>query len=91
MRKGWIDFEEESAEWQVNKFADYFLVTDEAVKYYISPDVIAQECMVPLSVAERRFLELAMYAECSCPECFGTRVFRIGLDHFCWTCRTSFL
>src|SRR5271157_2843802 len=26
VKKGWIDFEQQSAEWQANKFADYFLI-----------------------------------------------------------------
>lgn len=90
-KREWIDFEEQSAEWQANKFADYFLVSDRDVEYYISPDVISRVCQVPLSVAERRFLEIAKYAVCSCQECFGTKVYRIRLDHFCWSCRTAFM
>jgi hypothetical protein len=91
VKKGWIDFEELSAEWQANKFADYFLVTDQELMHYISPDVIAKICRAPLAVAERRFLEIAAMAECCCQKCFGTRVYRIRLDHFCWTCRESFM
>jgi IrrE N-terminal-like domain len=91
VKKGWIDFEQHSAEWQANKFADYFLVTDQELLRFISPDVIAKFCKVPLAVAERRFLEVARMAQCCCQQCFGTRVYRIRLDHFCWTCRQSFM
>ncbi len=91
VKKGWIDFEQQSAEWQANKFADYFLITNQELLHYISPDVIAGVCKVPLDVAERRFLEVATMAECCCQQCFGTRVYRICLDHFCWTCRQSFM
>jgi hypothetical protein len=91
VKKAWINFEEESAESQANKFADYFFITDEELAHYISPDVIAGVCKIPLEVAERRFLEVATMAECCCKGCFGTRVYRIRLDHFCWTCRESFM
>ena len=34
VKKGWIDFKEQSAEWQANRFADYFLITDEELTKY---------------------------------------------------------
>jgi hypothetical protein len=91
VKKGWISFNEESAEWQANKFADYFLVLDEDVYRYISPAVIAEYCQVPKDLAERRFLELATMAECSCSNCFSTKVYRLNCDHYCWNCGHSFL
>lgn len=91
IKKAWIPFVEDSAEWQANKFADYFLVLDGDIYHYISPAVIAQYCQVPTNVAERRFLEIAKMAECSCPECFGTKVYRLNSDHYCWGCGNSFL
>jgi hypothetical protein len=91
VKKDFIDFKEQSAEWQANSFADCFLITDGDVAHYISPDVLPQICMVPPDVAERRFLDVAQPAETCCPECYGTKVYRLRLDHFCWTCRRSFM
>jgi IrrE N-terminal-like domain len=91
VKKEWIDFQEQSAEWQANKFAACFLVTDREIEHYISPDVLSQICMVPLDVAERQFLEIAQLAETCCQECCGTKVYRVRSDHFCWTCRKSFM
>lgn len=91
VKRDWIDFKEQSAEWQANRFADCFLVSDEEIIEYVSPDVIATKCRVPIDVAERRFHEIAKLAEFSCRECFGTNVYRIRTDHFCWSCRRSYL
>jgi Zn-dependent peptidase ImmA (M78 family) len=91
LKQNYIDFEELSAEWQANRFADCFLVTDREIDNYISPDVLAQVCMVSLDIAERRFLDVAGPAETCCPDCYGTKVYRLRSDHFCWTCRKSFM
>jgi hypothetical protein len=90
IKKPWISFNEDSAEWQANTFADHFLVRDSDVYKYISPDVIADICQVPLEAAERRFRELAKTGQCCCEACFNSRVYRINTDHFCWSCRKCF-
>jgi hypothetical protein len=91
VKEDYIDFKEQSAEWQANTFADCFLIIDSQIEHYISPDVLSKVCMVPLDVAERRFLEFAKPAETCCPDCFGTKVYRLRSDHFCWKCRKSFM
>ena len=48
LKQNYIDFEELSAEWQANRFADCFLVTDREIDNYISPDVLAQVGIGPL-------------------------------------------
>ena len=47
-----------SAEWQANTFADYFLVPNDYVSETDTPKDISVKCNVPLDVAERRWTEV---------------------------------
>jgi hypothetical protein len=91
IKKDWISFNEESAEWQADTFADYFLVIDDEIYGNILPSLIADSCQVPRKVADRRFFELAKVAECSCPKCCGSRVYRLRNDHVCSECWHVFM
>ena len=91
VKKKWIDFDEESAEWQANKFADYLLVTDDQIQHTITPELIAAICNVTEEVASRRYFEIAKPAQCCCERCYGTRVFRIISIHSCQECGHKFM
>jgi hypothetical protein len=91
VRKGWVDFDQQSAEWQANTFADYFLIPDEEIFEFIAPAVVSAVCQTPKSAADRRFFQVAELAQCCCEKCLGTNVYRIRSCHFCWSCEACFM
>lgn len=50
--------QENSAEWQADTFAGYFLLPDNLVAAFNSPAEIAAACSVPLDLARKRFMEV---------------------------------
>jgi hypothetical protein len=66
---------ENSAEWQANTFADYFLLPTSIVSAFGSPAAIVAACSVPLDLAERRFAQVREERLCRknsgdyCPTC----------------------
>jgi hypothetical protein len=65
--KAWLP--EESAEWQADRFSDYFLVSDEEVAWCVTPNCIANYCAVTREVAIRRLGRKFRYSGEACPKC----------------------
>jgi predicted SprT family Zn-dependent metalloprotease len=86
IKKDWIQFDQESAEWQANVFAEYFLISDVELKTYMSLFELGMHCSVDKSVATRRVQ--AKYKACgySCPECRADSVIQIGITQKCFEC-----
>jgi Zn-dependent peptidase ImmA (M78 family) len=79
----WI--KEEQAEWQANKFADYFLVSDFSLDTLITPAEISIYCSVEREVALRRLGKLQITGN-NCGNCGDYSVFRRGLIEKCDNC-----
>jgi len=84
---------EESAEWQANKFADSFLVPRHVAASFNDASELAQYCHVELECAKRRIDEiriLAMknknYSGNACEECGDFRIKSFGSSHLCENC-----
>jgi hypothetical protein len=75
---------EESGEWQAHTFADYFLVSDLAIRAYITPTNISIYCNVERDVAVRRLGDIK-YTEQRC-ECGNDEVVLLGLIGKCDVC-----
>jgi hypothetical protein len=89
-------FEETSAEWQADRFADHLLLPDNILAGYESIEQIVIECAVSPDLAERRFpkkksLELfrSRFMGDPCPECFGFTLLRNGGFLECDRCGAS--
>jgi hypothetical protein len=87
VRRKWIDFEELSAEWQANTFADHFLLSDGSIARFIFPRAIANNCFVEREVVVRRLGggKVNLTGEC-CPECGSDQVYRSGMLMCCGIC-----
>jgi predicted SprT family Zn-dependent metalloprotease len=82
----WISFEEESGEWQANKFAEHALVSDEDVCSFITPRAISVHCAVEYDVARRRLGKSFKYSGECCQECGSFTLVRSGAWFKCDTC-----
>lgn len=85
-----------SAEWQANEFAHYFLVPDNVVKIFTKSEDIAAICEVEDRVAEKRYYEhnRPQLPKCSpnggrCPHCFRYAVYRVKSGAVCLVCRNE--
>jgi hypothetical protein len=58
----------ESAEWQANKFASFFLMPSHIIREFVSPAQIAESCHVSQQAARIRFNEIA-HPSRPLPEC----------------------
>jgi hypothetical protein len=65
--KAWID--QESSEWQADRFADHLLVTDADVRSFCAPNAIVNHCAVTLELALRRLSPRFRYLDEYCPRC----------------------
>ena len=82
----WINFEEESAEWQADKFASHFLITDENVENLIAPRFIAIGCGVPVGVARRKIGSRFSFTGDCCSKCGNFTLVRGQYNMRCDTC-----
>jgi hypothetical protein len=87
-KKKWISREEESAEWQANTFADFFLISDGEIENHITPSDVAIFCMVEKEVAMRRLAPLAYIGE-YCGWCGNAAIIRRGTTEKCDNCRST--
>ena len=87
--KKWIDFREQSAEWQANTFADHFLVSDASIDKYFLPGRVAAFCGVENKVAIRRVGNRVTLVGNYCPECGNSSLYRVGLVECCDVCNWS--
>jgi IrrE N-terminal-like domain len=85
-KKKWIPLAEESAEWQANTFADYFLISDEEADAYITPVDAAIFCAVEREVALRRLAPISYVGEYC--QCGGARI-RRGIVEKCECCGSA--
>src|SRR5208337_363910 len=65
----WISFDEESGEWQANKFAEHVLILEDDVHNYVTPLSISIHCAVEYEVAKRRLGKSFKYSGECCQEC----------------------
>jgi Zn-dependent peptidase ImmA (M78 family) len=86
-KQRWISREEESAEWQANTFADFFLISDAEIQNHITPSDIAIFCGVEKEVALRRSAPIPYVGEC-CGWC-GAAMIRRGTTEKCENCRST--
>jgi uncharacterized protein DUF955 len=89
IKSKWITFDEESGEWQANKFADHALVLARDINSFITPRSIAINCGVEYEVARRRLGKKLSLSGESCPHCGGLTMVRNGTCQICDTCGTS--
>lgn len=82
----WIQKDELSAEWQADRFADYFLVSDAEVQFCITPNAIANHCGVERDVAIRRLGKKFKYFGDCCAACGNFALVRRGADSKCDIC-----
>jgi hypothetical protein len=82
--KAWIDGE--SSEWQADRFLDHFLVTDQDVEHYRTPNAIANHCAVELDIVFRRLGKSFRYSGECCPKCSNFTLFGEGGSLKCDTC-----
>ncbi|MBV9395289.1 MAG: ImmA/IrrE family metallo-endopeptidase [Methylobacteriaceae bacterium] len=76
-RKKWIQREEESAEWQANVFADYFLLLHHHTTVLPPTDLAIRAC-IPLDIV-RRFQDVKpVMAGEACPGCGNFSLVRTG-------------
>lgn len=87
VRRKWIDFDELSAEWQANTFADHFLVSDASIERFVFPRAIANNCFVERQVAISRLGggKSILTGDC-CPECGNNEVYQAGMLMCCGIC-----
>jgi predicted SprT family Zn-dependent metalloprotease len=86
IKQKWIQFDEESAEWQANVFADCFLVSDSDIDNSTSVFELAMLCSVDRSTAVRRLH--ARYRCCgyACETCGSNSVLQVGITRQCIEC-----
>jgi hypothetical protein len=82
--KAWPD--EESSEWQADRFGDHLLVTDRDLALYKAPNAIANHCAVELDLAFRRLGNSFRYGGEACRECGNFTMVRNGTCLKCDTC-----
>jgi hypothetical protein len=87
-KQKWITMDEESAEWQANTFADFFLISDAELQNYITPTDIAIFCGVEREVAIRRSAPVPYAGEC-CGWCGSAAMVRRGTIEKCDNCRST--
>jgi hypothetical protein len=85
LREKWI-LEEESAEWQADRFCEYFLISDSDVKAYVTPNAISTHCAVPHHKAYRRLGRQFQYTDDICPNCGNLTMVRCPRYLICDTC-----
>jgi predicted SprT family Zn-dependent metalloprotease len=86
VKQKWIQFEEESAEWQANVFAEYFLISDLEIQRFTCVFEMSNYCAIEKSVAMRRLH--ALYKGCGycCPTCGANCVLQVGTRQNCFEC-----
>jgi hypothetical protein len=77
--------DENSAEWQAHKFAEYFLLLDRDLQEYVSQRWIAIWCLVDEEIVRRRFRRQLSQIADFCDRCGGA-IFRAGLRTRCDIC-----
>jgi hypothetical protein len=82
--KAWQD--NESSEWQADRFLDYFLITDQDIALYKAPNAIANHCAVEFHVVFRRLGASFRYSGECCPECGEFTLMNEGHSLKCDTC-----
>ncbi len=85
--KAWQD--EESAEWQADRFADHFLISDGELHEYVTPSAISNYCAVLREVALRRLGKQFRYTGECCPHCWNFTLVNAGLYDKCDVCASS--
>ena len=83
--KAWLN--EESSEWQADRFADYSLVTDAELERYRTPRTIASYCAVTREVALRRLGPKFKYSGDPCPGCGNFTLTQSDSFLWCDTCQ----
>jgi predicted SprT family Zn-dependent metalloprotease len=86
VKQKWIQFDEESAEWQANVFAEYFLISDWEILHSKSVFELSMLCSVDKSAALRRLH--ARYKSCgyACQTCRANSVLQVGTTQRCFEC-----
>jgi predicted SprT family Zn-dependent metalloprotease len=86
VKQKWIQFDEESAEWQANVFAEYFLISDLEIEHSKSLFELVMLCSIDKAVAIRRLH--ANYKSCgyACQTCGANAVFQVGTTQRCFEC-----
>ena len=87
MSRAWLP--EELAEWQADRFSDYFLVSDDEIRRYVTPNSIANYCAVGRDVALRRLGRKFRYSGDCCPECGNFTIVGNGTCLKCDTCGST--
>jgi IrrE N-terminal-like domain len=81
----WIQ-EEFSAEWQADRFAEYFLISDVDARSYATPSSIASYCAVDYETAARRLGRKFRFLGDSCLNCGNFTLVSVGTCRVCDTC-----
>lgn len=86
---------ENSAEWQANRFADHFLAPDHLVRGFCNSFSLAQSCLLLSELAGERFSKVHQarhgYSGELCPNCNNFSLIRKGLLQGCSRCGTSMM
>ena len=82
--KAWLD--NESSEWQADRFLDCFLITDEDMQRYKSPNAIVNHCAVEFHIAFRRLGASFRYSGECCQTCENFTLIDEGSSLKCDTC-----
>jgi IrrE N-terminal-like domain len=85
--------DENSAEWQANIFAAYFLAPDHLVRAYVDSNSLAKNCSLPANLAQERKLDVENpkrrslgYTGEACTNCGNFTLIRTSLTQQCETC-----
>jgi hypothetical protein len=82
--RAWID--NESSEWQADRFLDHFLITDEDIRRYKAPNAIVNHCAVEFHIVFRRLGESFRYSGECCQTCENFTLTDEGNSLKCDTC-----
>jgi hypothetical protein len=84
--------DEHSAEWQANKFAEYFLLPDEIVEHFGDAELLVIFCEVPRILAQKRLAAVrskrrsSAFTGDACARCGDFTLVRNGASIKCDTC-----
>ena len=82
----WISFDEESAEWQADKFDAHFLIPDSVVYQQILPRFVSMSCDITIRIARIKLGKSCGYIGECCSNCCNFTLVRGRYNLRCDTC-----